>query len=189
MKIAGYDVELITRETAKVGCTIVTRAEAEALLEEMNKIPVTPKREEIEKLPRSDSGFLSFAIRFGGDGWVSVSRNKNSDGHRNDADGTTGYNNAAAFFCLRPERAEKLLKFLTEQLGYVAYPLPLFGGCARRSRGQFVIHYSYGGQKQGRTGNEYAREEFTSFEAAQAIAEQQEREMGSAYKYWVEELH
>ena len=39
MKIASYEVEVIDRDTAKVGCQQVTRAEVELLLAEMNKEP------------------------------------------------------------------------------------------------------------------------------------------------------
>ena len=39
MKIAGNEVHEITRDTAYVGCTKVTRAETLALLAEMDKEP------------------------------------------------------------------------------------------------------------------------------------------------------
>jgi hypothetical protein len=43
MQIGEYEVTNITRNSAEVGCTTVTREEAQKLLEKMDAVPETPK--------------------------------------------------------------------------------------------------------------------------------------------------
>jgi hypothetical protein len=120
LQIAGNPLTEVTRETAKIGCTKVTRAEAVALLAEMDKAPARDDFD-IGKMPCMDPEFFNFFIRHEGSGWVSV--NMRRDGWDRLHDNATGYGNHAAFFCLEIPRAEKLLKFLAENLGFVAYKL------------------------------------------------------------------
>jgi len=184
MKIAGYDVEVITHESAKVGCTNVTRAEAEALLAEMNKIPTSPFLQPGPESPQ----YVSFSLVHKGTGWLAASE-KIKNARKNDY-AVYGFGNYhSVSLCLSNRQAEDLLKFLTDQLGYVAYKLSETLSCITPAKQQkWAIEYSVDGQNQGRTGNKGATEEFTSYAQAQAIAEHEEREMGTRYRYWVVEV-
>lgn len=173
--IGGNNVTEITRDTAQVGCTRVTRAEAEALLAEMNKVPET-KDFEISR-DTKDKYFLTFSIRHSRGGWL----NTQEDAHASDP--VSGYSAQVAFFCLENSNAEKLLKFLTEQLGYVAYKLSTTSAGAPQ---KYVIEFrtKRNGIGQGnwsRSGNKSAALEFSSLAEATAEAERQTRTMGPEF--------
>lgn len=171
LRIAGTPVTEITRDTAQVGCTKVTRAEAEALLKEMDKVPQHRDFEITHESCMDTGSYINFSIRNRSCGWLATSENPNASVP------SVGYSALAAFFCLEAERAEKLLKFLVEQLGYVAYKR------ADKPNQKFIIEYQRRDQPWERTGNLGANGEFDSLESAAHEAEKQEREMGSEYKY------
>jgi hypothetical protein len=170
MKIAGNEVKEITRDTAQVGCTKVTRAEAEALLAEMNNVPIpksflTPGPEYSE--------YVAFTLASESTGWLSVSTKDNSQYYEN---GTFGDFRTASL-CLSKERAKELLSFLSEQLN--------------PSNSKYIIEYRFRDNEfvkndtWARSGNAGANREFNLFEAAEKEAKAQEKIMGSRYEYRV----
>jgi hypothetical protein len=183
MEIGGYQVEVITRDSAKVGCTKVTRAEALALLAEMNSIPEAEEFQITLQQDNKDKSWVTFTVNNRRDGWISPSPLSDASYYGRPWD------QKSAGFCLRRLYAEKLLQFLAQQLGYVAYKLSETSvGSTTTKQQKWAIEYSCGGHYQGRTGNKGATGEFLVRAQAQAIAEQQEREMGPGYKYWVVEV-
>src|SRR6267154_2518302 len=108
--IAGTTVTEITRDTAQVGCTKVTRAEAEALLAEMNKIPVI--KGFLRPGPEYPD-FVGFTLRDKISGWLAASNNPDAEYY-----GNGGFELKSASFCLRNSHAEELLRFLAEQLNF-----------------------------------------------------------------------
>ena len=118
LKIGGqHEVTEIKRDAAQVGCTRVTRAEVEQLLKEMDSAP----REydfEIESVPAQCSGFLNFNIRNTNPGWIAAT--EKADAER----GMGGFGVRMASFCLNSQNAEKLFKFLADELGYYISKYP-----------------------------------------------------------------
>jgi len=117
IQVAGNEVTDVTRDTAQVGCTKVTRAEVEAVLKAMDRAPEI-KDFEINLADAHGNGYLVFQIRNDDYGWLGVSEIPTAS----HPDGPGAYKWKAGFFCISKNRAEKLLKFLAENVpGYVLY--------------------------------------------------------------------
>lgn len=101
MKIAGHDVTEVTRESAKVGCTRVTLAEAEKLVAEMKDVPIQFVHEGYEYMSKSDSRFANFTLCDGRSGFVNVENYRH-------------YDSTKANMCLNRGRAKELLTFLQD---------------------------------------------------------------------------
>lgn len=158
MKIATHEVKNVTRDGAEVGCTKVTKAEVEALLEEMKKVPVA-KDFEITLLP-GDASYLNFIIRHQGTGWVGVSENQEAFQY------SFMYGNKSAGFCLeRTGKAEKLLRFLAEQLGYTV---------TAKESGKYIVELLGGDSNWMRSSNAGG---VYSFEEATRLSKSQNNEL------------
>ena len=119
MKVAGHEVKNVTRDSAEIGYTKVTKAEAEAVLEAMKNAPI-PGDFKITNEFSTTGKYVNFRITNSQTGWLSVSREEK--GYPSD-----GFVNKSASFCLSKEHAEKLLRFLAEQLGYgLTTPAPKY---------------------------------------------------------------
>lgn len=163
MKVGNYEVKNVTRESAEVGCTKVTKAEVEAVLKAMNEKPLL-RDFEIEKLPNYNE-FLNFTIRNSSTGWIATSevQEANDKGAR--------YVNKSAFFCLEYRRAEKLLRFLAEGLGFtVSKPEA------------YIVEFSFENSPWSRSGNKTCSGTYP-FDEAKRLAEKEQAMMGSGYRY------
>jgi hypothetical protein len=172
MEIAGHAVEVITRDSARVGCTKVTRAEAEALLAEMNKIPVskpflTPGPEYSEYVA------LTLSDKF--TGWLAASKNAN-DAYYSTGTGFGDFKSVS--LCLSNERARQVLDFLAEQLGLEV----------EKPGQKYIIEYR---QKRSddtwsewrRSSNKGSSEEFNFLSVANEEARKQQSNLGPWYEY------
>jgi hypothetical protein len=165
MKIAGNEVKEITRDTAQVGCTKVTRAEAEALLAEMNSVPII--RSFLIPGPEY-SEHIAFVLASKGTGWLAASTKIDPQYYENGGFGDFH----SASFCLTKEMAKELLTFLSKMLSTRVF--------------KYIIEYRYAdglNDSWERSGNIGARGEFDTFEAAQAEVKKQQEFMGTRYEY------
>jgi len=111
--IAGTTVTEITRETAQVGCTKVTRAEAEALLAEMNKIPEDNFKVWMPaEANNQDSRWVNLCVS-SDTGWFAASEDSQASYYKTDR----GFRQKFFAMCVTRDHAEKLLRFLAKQLG------------------------------------------------------------------------
>lgn len=170
MRIANNEVTNITRETAQVGCTKVTRQEVEVLLQEMNKIPETKDFEVLDSRTIHSTGFVCINVNHGDHGWIGVSE----DAQATMPDGPQAYKWRSAFLCLRTTYAEKLLRALAQQLNLTV-----------SSSQKYIIEYQYTDPRSDwmRSGNKRASGEFDSFEMAQREVSKQQEFMGNRYEY------
>lgn len=172
MKVAGHEVKNVTRDSAEIGCTKVTKAEAEAVLEAMKNAHI-PDDFKITNEFSTTGKYVNFRITNPQTGWISVSREEK--GYPSD-----GFVNKSASLCFSKEHAEKLLRFLAEQLGYgLTRPMtPGVTGTADR----YKIEYRYAKGNWQRSGNRDSSGIYTYDEAIRRAAEQQ-RIMGSSHEY------
>lgn len=170
MRIANNEVTDITRETAQVGCTKVTRQEAEMLLQEMDKKVPEQKNFEIQAEETVSGDYLNFSIKHHNCGWLA-SRDEINAGYPG-----SGFSTRSAFFCLEKDRAEKLMRFLAGQLNLTV---------SNPDSQKYVIEFRYTDTTSDwmRSGNRGANGEFDSFETVHREVSKQQEAMGSRYEY------
>jgi hypothetical protein len=157
-QIGPHSVTEVTRETAKVGCTKVTRTDVEKLLKQMD---AAPKEFDFEIEPELSGGeYINFNIRHHGGGWIAASEDSKAQ--------RTGFRHCSAFFCLDKQKATKLLDFLSTQLG--------------KSQ-KYIIEYYEGDGKWRRSSNVRTHGEFSTLREASAAAANEETTIGNPYRY------
>lgn len=114
MKIANHEVTSITKETAQVGCTKVTLAEAEALVEAMKT--AEPDFEFVSAGTSLD--YVKFMLYTKYTGFVATARKERVAYDDMYAHTKNGFDNHSVAFCLRKEQAKDLYEFLKKELGY-----------------------------------------------------------------------
>ncbi len=116
LRIAGNQVTDVTRDSAQVGCTKVTRAEAEALLAKMNdaanKLDFHIEVPAVAGMMASEWFNLTIASESYG-GWFAASEDARATYYGTDR----GFRNRFLAMCVRRSDAEKLCRFLGTQLG------------------------------------------------------------------------
>jgi hypothetical protein len=124
MVIAGHKVELVTRNSARIGCAEVTRADAEMLLAEMNNTPVTPPF--LQSGPKY-ADYVAFCLSC-----LASSKEICLGGNFHGNGGFGDYHSVS--LCLKNERAQELLKFLAQQLDYGVYKKSSIEKCSSNSQ-------------------------------------------------------
>lgn len=107
MKIGSYEVEVINRDTVKVGCQVVARVEIEQILKEMNSPPlkfVVPRPGYAPSF-WSEHGYLCFRLQTREGGWFAAENSQR------------GFDSKWADFCLTRHHATQLRDFLNAALG------------------------------------------------------------------------
>lgn len=119
--IAGNTVTEVTKTSAKVGCTKVTREEVETLLKSMDVAkPAYSGAFEIFDAHTADKykdQWVNFVMRGmqGSGGWFTESDRSDPDPRPNK------WNHQYLEMMIQTETAIQLFKYLAERLGYIAY--------------------------------------------------------------------
>ena len=166
-KIAEHRVTGVTRDTAQVGCTKVTRADVEKLLKNMDAASVK-KNFEIQIEGGSDPDYTRLNIQHSGTGWLSASASEHDGYYKPGGFGTF----KSVSMCLNRAQAEKVVKVLADQLRYSL------------SAQKYIIEYREDFTRVWkRSSNAFASKEFSSIEEASRVAAENQRGMGGSYEY------
>jgi len=187
MKISGNEVNEITHDEAKVGCTRVTRLDVEALLAEMNKVPIKEVFDfKITSQNNSITDYVSFRINEDHDGWASPSYNH---GAKYYGGNPTGFANVLSLsLCLSLQKAEKLMRFLAEKLGFFVEKDVQKDMSKDAPKYVIEVRYKVGLQWSHWTRYNYVNIALNSFSAAVGEVSRLKDCMGDAYEYRVKAI-